>query len=85
MARPRDTMPVETLDLLTLPKAMQLLREIGRPTSRARLNRAIQTGRLHAQVDMDRNDRFGQPLVRIYRKDLDRWLAGALRPLKITA
>lgn len=85
MARPRDTTPVDSLDLLTLPKAMQLLRGIGRPTSRARLNRAIKLGRLHAQVDMDRMDRYGQPLVRIYRKDLDRWLAGALRPLKIPA
>lgn len=85
MARPRDTTPIEDLKILTIPKALALLRLIGRPTSRARLGRAIQTGRLQAQIDYDRVDRCGQPLLRIYRKDLDRWLASALRPLQIPA
>lgn len=76
--------PVATLQWLTVTQALKLCRELGRSLSRARLNRAIYEGRLVAYVDPDRLDRFRQPLTRIARKDLDRWLAGSLRPVKVS-
>lgn len=75
--------PVATLQWLTVTQALKLCREMGRSISRDRLNRAISEGRLVAYVDPDRLDRFRQPLTRIARKDLDRWLAGSLRLVKV--
>lgn len=75
--------PVATLEWLSIAQALKLCRQLGRSLSRDRLNRAISEGRLVAYVDPDRLDRFRQPLTRIARKDLDRWLAGSLRPVKV--
>jgi hypothetical protein len=85
MARPRNTVPLEQRDYLTVPDAMKLLRQKGRPLSRLTITRAIGKGRLHAHVDDLCHDRYGQPLLRIRRKDLDAWLSATLPALKIPA
>lgn len=75
--------PVATLQWLSITQALKLCRELGRSISRDRLNRAISEGRLVAYVDPDRLDRERNPLTYIARKDLDRWLAGSLRLVKV--
>lgn len=70
--------PVATLEWLSIAQALKLCRQLGRS-----LNRAISEGRLVAYVDPDRLDRERNPLTYIARKDLDRWLAGSLRLVKV--
>lgn len=59
------------------------LRELGRGISRPKVMDAILGGRLPAQIDELRNDRFGHPLMLVLRVDLETWLAGTIRPLVI--
>lgn len=80
--RPKNPTPVAELAILTIPQACALLRQLGRPLSRTKLAVAIAAGRLVAQVDELRHDRFGHPLLMVYRRDLDRWLSSTLRQLR---
>ena len=85
MARPRNTIPLEQREYLTIPDALMLLRQKGRPVSRLKLRRAIGIGHLRALVDQLCHDRLGQPILRIRRKDLDAWLSASLPALRIPA
>ena len=85
MGRPRNLVPLEQREWLTVPDAMKLLRQKGRSLSRQKITRAIGLGRLRAHVDDLCHDRYGQPLLRIRRKDLDAWLSASLPALKIPA
>ncbi len=82
--RPRNTVPVEDLELLTIPQARAYLRGKGRPMSRERLRGQIVTGALPAFLDTFHHDRFNQPIYRIERAALDRWLRASLQPLRVT-
>ena len=81
--RPRCTVPVEELELLTIPQARAYLRLKGRPMSRTRLRQQIVTGALPAYLDHFHHDPSGQPIYRVERAALDRWLRASLQPLRV--
>ena len=82
--RPRCTVPVEELDLLTIPQVMAYLRTKGRPMSRTRIRTQIAIGALPAFLDHFHHDRFGQPVYRVERAAVDRLLRAGLQPLRVT-
>ena len=81
--RPRNTVPVEELDLLTIPQVLAYLRAKGRPMSRTRIREQIVIGALPAYLDHFHHDHFGQPIYRVERAALDRWLRASLQPLRV--
>lgn len=83
--RPSAPVDVAGLAVLTVPQALRLLRQLGRPMGRKKLGQQIATGRLRAQVDYLRLDNQGRPTYKIERQELDRWLRASLVPLKVTA
>lgn len=80
--RPRNTVPVEELDLLTIPQVMAYLRQKGRPMSRTRIRTQIVIGALPAYLDTFHHDRFGQPIYRVERAAVDRLIRAGLQPLR---
>lgn len=81
--RPRNTVPVEELELLTIPQVLAYLRAKGRPMSRARIRTQIVIGALPAYLDTFHHDRFGQPIYRVERTAVDRFLRASLQPLRV--
>lgn len=83
--RPRRVVPVTELELLTIPQVLLYLREIGCAKSRAKVKAAIVAGRLAAFVDWEHLDRKREPIYRIERSAVDRWIRASLQPLKVIA
>lgn len=81
--RPRCAVPVEELDLLTVPQVLAYLRKKNRPMSRKRIKEQIVIGALPAYLDHFHHDRFGQPIYRVERAAVDRFLRAGLQPLRV--
>ena len=82
--RPRCIVPVEELDLLTIPQVLAYLRTKHRPLSRKRIREQIILGALPASLDLFHHDNQGQPIYRVKRADVDRMIRASLQPLRVT-
>lgn len=70
-----------TLEVLGIPQTLSFCKAKGRPIGRAKLMSAIASGTLPAVEDLLCVDRRGNPLLKIRRVDLERWLHSTLRPI----
>jgi len=82
--RPRRVVPVDELDLLTVPQVVLYLQLKGRPMSRTKVKAAIVSGRLRpVYLDWEHLDRLRQPTYRIDRLVVDRWIRASLQLLNV--
>lgn len=85
--RPPMTVDPLTLELLTIPQALNVTRKVGagpehekgRGISRARLNDLVLAGEVRAMEDLRHLDKNGHPRLLIVRTSLEAWLRAGLR------